>query len=103
MSALAQFLLAGIGTYAIRVSAIVVAGRRPPPSERTTAVLRLIAPAVLAAIVANSIFLDRGAWTVRLDWWVAGVVAGLAAIRWRSAGITMAGGMVAVWVVGLVV
>jgi branched-subunit amino acid transport protein len=96
-----QILLAGAGTYAIRVSAIALAGlRRPSPA--TEATLRLIAPAVLAAIVADRLFLVDGDPTVQWDWWIAGVVAGLVAYRWRSAGITVLVGMVAVWAFGAV-
>lgn len=96
MSPALQILLAGVGTYLIRVSAIALAGfRRPSPSAEAT--LRLIAPAVLAAIVADRLFLVDGDPTVQWDWWIAGVVAGLVAYRWRSAGITVLVGMVTVW------
>lgn len=98
MSPLWQIVLAGIGTYLIRVSFIALSGQLGTPSPRTESVLRLIGPAVLAAIVANQLFVADGAFTVQWDWWVAGVVAGVIAWRWRSAGITMAVGMITVWV-----
>lgn len=102
MTPLVQFVLAGIGTYLIRVSSIAVAGQRPPPSEHTTAVLRLIAPAVLAAIVVDQMFVAGGDIDIRLDWLAAGIAAGAAALRWRSAGVTMAVGMAVVWAVSAV-
>ncbi|MGC1209540.1 MAG: AzlD domain-containing protein [Ornithinimicrobium sp.] len=98
MSPLWQIVLAGIGTYLIRLSFIAASSKLGTPSDRTEAVLRLIGPAVLAAIVANQLFVRGGAVIVQWDWWIAGVVAGLIAWRWRSAGITMAAGMVTVWV-----
>ncbi len=76
MSPLWQIVLAGIGTYLIRVSFIALSGQLGTPSPRTESVLRLIGPAVLAAIVANQLFVADGAFTVKWDWWVAGVVAG---------------------------
>jgi branched-subunit amino acid transport protein len=38
--------------------------------------------------------------TAQWDWWIAGVVAGLVAYRWRSAGITVLVGMATVWALG---
>lgn len=97
MTPLVQVVLAGIGTYLIRLSAIAFSGRMGEPSERTTATLRLIGPAVLAAIVADRLFLTKGAIDIQLDWLIASVIAALVAWKWRAAGITMAVGMVAVW------
>ncbi len=98
MSPLLQIILAGLGTYALRLSFIGLSSRLGAPSPQTEATLRLIAPAVLAAIVANQLFVSEGVWIVQWDWWIAGVVAGLVAWRWHSAGLTMAAGMVMVWV-----
>lgn len=102
MSPVLQVLLAGVGTYGIRVSAIAMSERFERPSPMTEATLRLIGPAVLAAIVADRLFLLDGQPTVNGQWWVAGVVAALVAWRWRSAGITMAVGMGVVWVLDLI-
>lgn len=93
MSLAWQFFLAGVGTYLIRLSAIGLAGHGvtlPPRLERT---LRLIAPAVLAAIVANGLLLDAG----HLSWYVGTLVAVLMIVRLRSAVWSMGGAMFAVW------
>ncbi len=102
MSPLGVFAVAGLGTYLIRVSIIALAGRLPEPSDEVLATLRLIAPAVLAAIVADRLFVDEGAVALRLDWLVAAVVAGLVALRFRSAAITMAAGMGVVWAIAAI-
>lgn len=98
MSPLAQILIAGVGTYLLRLSFIGLSTRLGTPSPRTEATLGLIAPAVLAAIIADQLFVADRALVVQWDWWVAGVVAGLVAWRWRSAGITMVAGLACVWV-----
>ncbi|MGB3829787.1 MAG: AzlD domain-containing protein [Ornithinimicrobium sp.] len=98
MSPLWQIILAGVGTYLLRLSFIGLSSRLGAPSPQTEATLRLIAPAVLAAIVANQLFVSDGGWVARWDWWIAGVVAGLVAWRWQSAGLTMLVGMIVVWV-----
>lgn len=95
-----QILLVGLGTYAIRVSAIAMSSRFAKPSPSTEVTLRMIGPAVLAAIVADRLLLDHGELVVRWDWWLGAIIAALVAWRWRSAGITMAVGMVAVWSLG---
>lgn len=97
MSVWLQIALVGIGTYTIRVSAIALAGRFPEPSENTRATMRLIGPAILAAIVADQLLLDDGALDVRWTWLVAAGTAGIVAARWKSAGVTMAVGMAVVW------
>lgn len=98
MSPAVQVLLVGVGTYAIRLSAIAAAGRLPPPSASTVATLRLIAPAVLAAIVADQLVVVDGGVDVRASWMLAAVVAGAAAWRWRSAAVTMGLGLAVVWI-----
>lgn len=97
MSPVLQVALVGIGTFLIRLSAIAVAGRFPEPTPATRETLRLIAPAVLAAIVADRLFVRDGDLVFEPAWLIAGLVAGLVAFRFRSAGITMAVGMVVVW------
>ncbi len=97
MSPLLQIILAGIGTYLLRLSFIGLSSRLGAPTPQTEATLRLIAPAVLAAIVANQLFVAEGSLIVQWDWWIAGVVAGVVSWRWRSAGLTMLVGMAVVW------
>ncbi|WP_062465204.1 AzlD domain-containing protein [Demequina soli] len=89
------FLAAAIGTYAIRVSGIVLFGgpRRLP--ERVERSLRLVGPAALAAIVANSLLLDGGTWRAFGAWHLAALVTIGVALWKRSSGWTMAAGAVA--------
>lgn len=102
MSPALQIVLAGVGTYVIRLSFVGFAGRFASPSPRVESTLRLIAPAVLAAIVADRLFLVDGELGVRWEWWIAGLIAGLVAWRWRSAGLTMFSGMAIVWALAAV-
>ena len=92
-----QFLIAGMGTYLLRVSAIALVGQGvtiPPRVERT---LRLIAPAVLAAVIANGLILDHGHVNPRVSWYVGTVVAVLIVRRFRSAAWAISLAMLAVW------
>jgi branched-subunit amino acid transport protein len=92
-----QFVLAGIGTYLIRLSAIALVGhgvRIPPRVERT---LRLIAPAVLAAIIANGLILDHGQLNGRGSWYLGTLAAVVVARRSGSAAWAMTTGMAVVW------
>ncbi len=94
-----QFLLVGIGTYLIRLSAIALVGQGvtvPPKVART---LRLIAPAVLAAIVANSLVLDHGSLNTRLSWYVGTLVAVFLVWRTRSAAWAMIVAIITVWAI----
>lgn len=92
-----QFVVAGVGTYLIRVSAIALVGQGvaiPPRVERT---LRLIAPAVLSAIIANGLLLDHGHLNTRPSWYVGAAVAVFIVHRFRSAAWAMSTAIVAVW------
>ncbi|MGI9603734.1 MAG: AzlD domain-containing protein [Acidimicrobiales bacterium] len=97
MSPLLMFAIAGMGTYLIRVSAIALVGRGIVISPGVEATLRLIAPAVLAAIVADTLVLDGEGLNSRWEWYLAAALAGFVSWRWRSAGATMAVGMLALW------
>lgn len=97
MSPFGQILLVGVGTYMIRVSAIALAGRLSEPFDQVRATMRLIGPAVLAAIVADRLFIQDSTVATHWSWWIAAVVAASVSYRWRSAGITMAIGMITVW------
>ncbi len=99
MSPFAIVLAVGAGTYLIRVSVIALAGRLREPSPTTVDTLRLIAPAVLAAIVADQLAIDDGELGAEVAWLLAAVVAGVVAYRFRSAGVTMLVGLATVWLV----
>jgi len=97
MSPLAVFAVAGLGTYLIRVSVIALVGRGVTISPTTEATLRLIAPAVLAAIVADTLVLGDGGLNSEWRWYVAALMAAGVSWRWRSAGYTMLAGMGTLW------
>ncbi len=89
------FTAAAVGTYLIRISGIVIFGRErdiPPRIERA---LQLVGPAAMAAIIANSLLLDEGAWRSFGAWHLAAIVAVAVALWRRSSGVTMAAGAVA--------
>jgi len=86
-------VLASLGTFVLRASFLVFAGRLvdlPPGAQR---VLRQIPPAVLAALVIPTLLRPDG----HLDLWqpelLAGVVAGLVSWRTRNVGLTLVVGM----------
>jgi len=99
-------LLIGMGlvTYAIRLSLIVLIGRVdvPPIIQRA---LRFVPPAVLSAIIFPELLRPGGTLNlsfsnVRL---LAGVLAALVAWRTKNVLLTIAVGMVALWVLQVVV
>ncbi|MGE3276641.1 MAG: AzlD domain-containing protein [Vicinamibacterales bacterium] len=97
MSPLLQFAIAGVGTYVFRVSAIALVGHGvtvPPRVERT---LRLIAPAVLSAIVANSLILSGSEWNTRVSWYLGALVACAVVWRTRSMAWAMVAAFAALW------
>ena len=99
MTDMVIIVIIGIGTYLMRLSFIGALGTRTVPDiiERP---LRFIAPAVLAAIVAPSLFrptgpIDLSPDNLRL---LAGVVAGLVAWRTKNVALTTGSGLVALWI-----
>lgn len=92
MRALALFAVAGVGTYLLRASLVVLLGRVALPF-RVERSLRYIAPAVLAAIVAPALVAPDGVFAPADPRVFAGVLAGVAAWRWRSIPITLLVGM----------
>lgn len=92
MRALVLFAIAGVGTYLMRASLVVALGRVALP-RRVERSLRYIAPAVLAAIVAPALLAPEGAFAPLDPRVFAGILAGVAAWRWRSIPITLAVGM----------
>ena len=98
MSLVWQFVLAGVGTYLIRVSAIAVMARGGGVPARVERTLRLIAPAVLAAIIANGLLLDGTRLNTRPSWYVGTITAVVVARRSHSAAWAMAWALAVVWV-----
>ncbi|MFN3866614.1 MAG: AzlD domain-containing protein [Demequina sp.] len=95
MTAFVVFTVAAIFTYAIRISGILLLGgdRELPPRVRKA--LSLVAPAAMAAIVANALFLDQTEWRGFGAWHLAAVVAVGVALWKRSMGWTLLAGVVA--------
>jgi branched-subunit amino acid transport protein len=89
------FILAALGTYAIRISGITLLrdeARIPPVVRRA---LRMVGPAALGAIVGNSLLLVHGQWRPFGAWHVAALVAlGFAAWK-RNLALTMLAGAAA--------
>ncbi len=71
----------GVGTIAIKAAGPVLLGGRPLP-ERTRDVIALLAPALLAALVATTTLADGRALV--LDARIIGVAAGAVALLLRA-------------------
>lgn len=101
----AAVIAIGVGTYLTRLSFIGAFGEREMPAwlERP---LRFVAPAVLGAIVLPAVVRPDGAFDVipaSNPRFLAAVLAGLVAYRWRNVTVVIVVGMVALWVIdGLV-
>ena len=93
----------GIVTYAIRLSLIVLLGRLdvPPLVQRA---LRFVPPAVLSAIVFPEVLSPGGALDISFgnDRLIAGVLAAGVAWRTRNVFLSIAVGMVALWILSAV-
>jgi branched-subunit amino acid transport protein len=89
-------LVVAAGTLTMRASMVtLLAGVTIPP--RAGQALSLVAPAVLAGLVAQTLFLDHGDVRPFGTWYLAAAVAALVAWRTRSFGWTLATGMASVW------
>ena len=88
--------IVAVGTYAMRVSMISILTHVviPPRLEQA---LGLVAPAVLAGLVAQTLFLDHGTWRGFDAWYPAAAIAAVVAWRTRSFGWTLVAGMGSVW------
>lgn len=91
-------IIVGLGTYLTRFSFIGILGDREIPTYITRP-LRLVAPAVLAAIaipelVAPADVVDISFGNLRL---FAGFIAMVVAAKTRSIGWTITAGMVSLW------
>ncbi len=121
MSALTMVILAALGSLVIR-SALVTALAGVTIGPRVGRGLRLVAPSVLAGLVAQTLLIQEsmsesmGGSTGELvgestgellfrslgSWHIAAAMAALVAWRTRSVAITLAVGMTAVWLLELV-
>ena len=97
MSPLAQILVAGVGTYLIRISFITLAGRLGEIPPRVDTMLSMIPPAVLASITANSLFFDGDAWRGPDEWHVAIMVVALISWRTNNVALCLFVGMPTLW------
>ncbi len=89
-------ILVAAGTLAMRASMVTLLGEVTIPL-RVEQALSLVAPAVLAGLVAQTLFLDHGEFRPFGTWYLAAAVAALVAWRTRSFGWTLAAGMLSVW------
>jgi branched chain amino acid efflux pump len=91
-------VIAGLTTYAIRLSFIVLIGRRevPPLARRA---LRFIPPAVLTAILVPEILMPTGALDLSFsnERLLAGLAAALVAWKTKNAVLTVVVGMGVLW------
>ncbi|MBN2550525.1 MAG: AzlD domain-containing protein [Anaerolineales bacterium] len=98
MSVWGIIIAAGLLTYAIRLSFIVLVGRREIPSWLRSA-LRFVPPAVLTAIVFPELLLSDGRLAIEFSngRLVAGVLAIIVAWRTKNAILTILTGMLVLW------
>lgn len=96
MSPLVQILLVAAGTYGLRVSMVLALGRFDLPPIVQEA-LRLVAPAVLAALVVQTLLLDDGEIRAWSSWYPAAAVAAAGAWATKSTAWTLVAGFVSVW------
>ena len=96
MSVWSQFLVVAIGTLVFRAS-FVLAMATTRLSRKTERGLRLIAPAVLAGLVAQGLFVEAAEWRPLGSWHVAAAVALLVGWRRRSVTQTLLAGVGALW------
>ena len=89
--------LAGLGTWLIRLSFIALLGRVATIPDLAMRILRLIPPAVLAAIVTPSITHASGTFDLGTDRFVAGIIAGVLAWRTKNVLATIGVGMSVLW------
>lgn len=102
MTAFWLFVAAGVGTLAIRMSGIAWLGRGRELSPGVSRTLQMVAPAALAAIVANSLLLDHGSIRAFGIWHVAAGIAALAVFLKRDTNVILGVGIAAFAVLLLV-
>lgn len=98
-----MLLVIGVVTYAIRLSCIGLLGQGDMPALLLKA-LRFVPIAVLPAIILPQLFLRNNTLALSLQnpRWIAGMLAGIVAWRTRNVLLTIAVGMVALWVLQFV-
>jgi branched-subunit amino acid transport protein len=89
-------MLAG-GTLLIRTSLVALLANATIPGWLAEA-LRLVVPAVLAGMVAQTLFISDGELRPFDTWYLAAAVAAIVAWRTRSVGWTLLVGMLAIWI-----
>jgi branched-subunit amino acid transport protein len=97
-------LAMGLVTFGIRLLPIVLLGRVEIPIGVQRA-LRFVPPAVLSAIVAPELLMPRGALDVSIGnaRLIAGLIAMLVAWRTKNVLLTIAAGMIVLWVLSAIV
>ena len=89
-------LIVAVGTLAMRASMVTLLAEVVIPA-RVEQALSLVAPAVLAGLVAQTLFLAHGEFRPFGPWYLAAGVAAVVAWRTRSFGWTLLAGMLSVW------
>jgi branched-subunit amino acid transport protein len=94
-----MLLVIGAITYAIRLSCIGLLGQRDMPALLLKA-LHFVPIAVLPAIILPQLFLRNNmlALSIQNPRWIAGILAAIVTWRTRNVLLTIAVGMVALWV-----
>ena len=94
MTAWLAILIVGLGTYATRLSFILLFGRREIPGAVRRA-LRFVPPAVLTAIIFPELLLPGGTLDLSLgnERLLAGIAAALIAWRTKNVLLTIVAGM----------
>jgi branched-subunit amino acid transport protein len=102
MSLWLTLIAAGLITYAVRLSFILLFGRREVP-PRLLRALRFVPAAVLSAIIFPELFVHNGTVVASLGnaRLVAGILAALVAWRTRNVLLTIVAGMAVLWLLQL--
>ena len=90
-------VVAGLGTYSLRLSFLALAGRGGGMPLAAQRALRLVPAAVLAALITPAVLRAGGdidLWNARV---AAAALAALVAVRTRNVAATLAVGMAALW------
>lgn len=101
MSITLQIFLVGLGTYLFRLSFIALASRLGEVPRRVETALSMIAPSVLAAIVADSLLFSGDSWRGFDEWHIALAITTVVAWRTKSIAICLVVGMPLVWLLAL--